>query len=127
MVEAAPGLEGVVWIGLEGHGLYTSQDKGATFVKIDGVDSARLFSFGKPVPGTALPSAFLYGRLKGDTSEAIYRSDDQGLHWTRITAPEQPVGCQPAILRGDRQVFGRVYVGTRGRGVFVGQIAAARR
>jgi photosystem II stability/assembly factor-like uncharacterized protein len=126
MVEAAPGHEGIVWVSLERHGLYASPNKGETFVRLGGIDHARLFSFGMAAPGMDLPSVFLYGRLAGADSEAIYRSDDMGRSWTRISSPEQPIGDQPNIMRGDRQVFGRVYVGTNGRGVFVGEIAAAR-
>jgi hypothetical protein len=48
------------------------------------------------------------------------RSDDLGTSWLSIDDPNEPVGDRPQIMEADRQVWGRVFVGTNGRGIFVG-------
>lgn len=120
-VEAAPGIEGEVWVSLDWKGLVRSSDGGASFVRIESVERAYLFGFGKAAPGSSFPAIFLYGRLDGDDADRIYRSDDAGQSWIRIAGAEQVIGDEPNIMRGDRQVHGRVYIGTNGRGFFRGQ------
>lgn len=120
-VEAAPGIEREVWVSLDWNGLLRSTDGGASFVPIASVERAYLFGFGKAAPGSGFPAIFLYGRLEGDDADRIYRSDDAGRSWIRIAKARQLVGNEPNIMRGDRQVHGRVYVGTNGRGFFCGE------
>jgi hypothetical protein len=43
-------------------------------------------------------------------------STDAGAHWTKINSSQQNFGWIPTIV-GDPNHFGRVYLGTNGRGV----------
>lgn len=122
-LRAAPGLDGEVWLSLETQGLYRSSDYGSTFIKVADVLEARLFAFGKGKPGSPWPAAYILGRVRGESEEGIFRSDDGGSSWIRINDPRVLFGSGAKILEGDRQVHGRVYVGTSGRGIYVGEPA----
>lgn len=118
-VDTAPGMEGEVWVSLNDNGLYRSSDGGRHFVKITGVERAFNFSFGKNAPGRTNPSVFVYGIVNG--INGIFRSDDLGKTWIRISTDEQKVGNDPRVMIGDRQIHGRVFIGTGGSGYFYGQ------
>jgi len=120
-VEAAPGLAGHVWVSLDRKGLFLSQDGGDSFQQLPDVRRARLFSFGKGRSDRYGPALYLFGRIGADSREYFYRSEDLGISWVRVNTDVNPIGNQPNILRGDRQAFGRVYVGTNGRGIFMGE------
>ncbi|MDB5593895.1 MAG: hypothetical protein JWM36_856 [Hyphomicrobiales bacterium] len=117
-VKAAPGIAGEVWVSLSDKGLFRSSSGGSDFTKLANVQSARLFAFGKPPPGRMHPAVFVLGRVSG--TSGIFRSDDMGVSWQKIDDDRQPIGDDPMVMEGDRQMFGRVYIGTNGRGLFVG-------
>lgn len=119
-VQAAPGVMGEVWVSLNDQGLYRSSDAGYTFTKVAGVQQAFLFSFGKHAPGRLNPSVFVYGRIAGYDKEADFRSDDMGRTWVKISVEEPFPGNDPNAMTGDRQVHGRVYIGTNGTGLLYG-------
>ncbi|MEM1138558.1 MAG: hypothetical protein AAGH45_01645, partial [Pseudomonadota bacterium] len=119
-VEAEPGAPGTAWVSLDHRGLHVTRDYGETFATVRQIDRSLLFSLGVPEPGSAEPTLFVYGQLQGQSRLGLYRSTDGGRNWIDIGDPAQPVGNEPTVMRGDRQVFGRVFVGTNGRGVFVG-------
>ncbi len=122
IVRAAPGLPKEVWVSLNDDGLWKSSDGGDTFVKLASVQQARLFDFGKNPPGKHFPAVFVYGKI--NRKAGIFRSDDMGSSWSRIdTFPNPSIGDEPGTMTGDRQVFGRVYIGTNGTGIFYGQPA----
>jgi hypothetical protein len=71
----------------------------------------------------AVPRGGLSGRLHlgdGRGRLRIFRSDNQGQDWTRINDDQHQFGWIHSLI-GDPRVFGRVYVGTEGRGVQYGQ------
>lgn len=119
-VEAAPGIMGEVWVSLNGQGLYRSSDAGQSFTKAAGVETAFLFSFGKHAPGRLNPAVFVYGKVAGYAKEAIFRSDDMGETWVKVSVDEPFPGNDPNAMTGDKQVHGRVYVGTNGSGLLYG-------
>ena len=50
----------------------------------------------------------------------FFRSDDAGAKWVRINDDQHQWGfC--TIIEGDPRVSGRVYIGTGGRGIIVGE------
>jgi xyloglucan-specific exo-beta-1,4-glucanase len=51
----------------------------------------------------------------------IFRSDDAGASWTRINDDAHQYGMVGTIS-GDPRIYGRVYVGTEGRGIVCGDI-----
>ncbi|RIV17980.1 T9SS C-terminal target domain-containing protein [Fibrisoma montanum] len=118
-VEATPGVAGHVWGALGNSGLYWWN--GTSSTRIPAVAEARLMSLGKPAPGSPYPTIYLYGRLTGDTERWIYRSIDQGSTWIRINNERNRIGDSPQVMKADRQVYGRVYIGTNGTGVWYGE------
>jgi xyloglucan-specific exo-beta-1,4-glucanase len=117
-VIAAPGQRETVAIGLGDAGLWLTLDAGRTMERVPYLAECLLVSWGRPLEGSLDPTLFVYGR-HGETW-GIFRSPDHGHSWSRITTDEQPLGCFPSCLVGDRQQAGRVYLGTNGRGVFCG-------
>jgi photosystem II stability/assembly factor-like uncharacterized protein len=117
-VTARPGTTGEVWVSLDGNGLYRTTNGGTTFTKISALSTSTAFSFGAPATGTTVPTAYSYGTLGGVLG--MYRSTDLGVNWDKIDASQKfPAGVK--AIAADRQVFGKVYVGTGGRGVLYGQ------
>jgi hypothetical protein len=118
-LRAMPGKAGEIWAALDKQGLFRSSDGGGTWTKLEGVERAWAFGWGK---GKTAPIAYVLGKVTGDTiaqDVALYRSDDMGKTWQRLNGPEQGWG-QGITVVGDRQTEGRVYVGTNGRGIFYG-------
>jgi hypothetical protein len=119
MIYTVPGKENHVWIGMNFHGLRFSDDGGATWKRNPLVSRAGMFAFGKNRDGSGYPSIYLSGAV--DKVEGLYRSDDQGESWVRIDSEQNQVGDQRNIMAGDWQVYGRVFIGTNGRGIFYGE------
>ncbi|WP_438446362.1 sugar-binding protein [Gorillibacterium sp. sgz5001074] len=117
-VKAAPGMAGEVWVGMESGGLFRSSDSGGKWAKLSNVQQAKLFAFGKNKLGKSNPTVFVYGIV--DNVKGIFRSDDMGATWVKIDLPNPTAGNEPNTMEGDRQVWGRVYIGTNGTGVFYG-------
>jgi cellulase/cellobiase CelA1 len=111
---AVPGHEGDVWFA-GSTGLLHSIDGGATFARTAGVDSAINVAFGKAAPGSAYPAVFLIGTVGGVAG--VFRSDDGGAAWIRINDDAHRYGNAGEALAGDPRVYGRVYLGTNGRGI----------
>ena len=102
-------------------GLYRSSNAGETFVKLANVNAALMFSLGAPPNGSNVPTIFLHGTVENMTG--IFRSDDMGTSWVLINDTQHQMSDLvngAGAMAGDRQVSGRVYIGTDGRGVFYG-------
>ncbi|GGU47654.1 RICIN domain-containing protein [Lentzea flava] len=113
------GSAGDLWL-THGGGLLRSTDGGASFTKLKGVDSAGGIGFGKAAPGARQQTVFLIGTVNGVAG--IFRSVDGGSAWTRINDDRtQFGGAIGGVITGDPEVFGRVYVGSNGRGVLLGE------
>lgn len=118
-VQAAPGIEGEVWISLSNSGLYKTVDGGRSFVKVEAFSTSTAFSWGAPAPGTNVPTAYCYGVRNG--VEGMHRSTDKGKTWRQVSTGWSSFPAGVKSIAGDRQNFGRVFVGTGGRGIFFGQ------
>ena len=119
-MKAVPGLKGNIWIASWENGLLASEDSGKTFKPLPNVQKAVLFGFGKNAPGKTFPTAFVYGTANNE--EGIFRSDDMGKTWVRINDNSHKIGNRPVDMTGDRQTYGKVYIGTEGRGTFYGEL-----
>jgi photosystem II stability/assembly factor-like uncharacterized protein len=117
---ATPGLEGDLWV-VAADSLYHSTDSGVTFSRLEGFKKAFSIGFGKAAPGQTYPAVYL--NAERDKDEGIYRSDDGGKSWVRVSDDQHLFGWIGKIT-GDPRVYGRVYLATGGRGVVYGDLAA---
>jgi hypothetical protein len=101
-----------------GH-LYRSVDGGRNFAERRGDLGVTALAFGRPRADGEYPTLFAIG-TRGDL-EAIWRSDNVGASWLRINDAEHEYGRRFRVISADQRVFGRVYVGTDGRGVIYGE------
>jgi photosystem II stability/assembly factor-like uncharacterized protein len=102
-------------------GLFHSTDAGQTFVNTRSDVSVNALSLGKAAPGMDYPTLFAIGTR--DQVKAIWRSIDAGKSWQRINDDQHQYGKRFRCISGDPRIFGRVYVGTDGRGITYGEIA----
>lgn len=118
-LRAHPRRAGELWLATD-DGLFRSRDGGATFAPVGPVTSAIAMGFGKAPPGSKEPTLYLVGAVRG--ASGIFRSVDEGASWTRLDDERHRFGTAGVVI-GDSRVFGRVYVGTNGRGILVGEPA----
>jgi photosystem II stability/assembly factor-like uncharacterized protein len=116
IVRAVPTRASEVWVSLGGGGLYRSINGGTTFTKVSGFDQTRLISFGKAAPGSSIPTAYVQGIRSGVLG--VYRSLDDGQNWEIITDPMDPKMGETSCMAASRDTYGRVFIGTRGLGIF---------
>ncbi len=122
-----PGVEGDIWIALQGSGLMRSVNSGSSFQRLPGVDSARAVGFGAAAPGRSFPAVYIWGGVNGG-ARGIYRSDDTGATWARINDDAHQYGGpgNGELITGDENVYGRVYMSTAGRGLIAGELLGDR-
>lgn len=119
-IYATPQKEGDLWIAAF-DGLYHSADAGTSFSKINSIQEVHAFGFGKAAVGYNYSSLYLVGTVNG--IRGIFRSDDQAINWVRINDDQHQWGLLLQVT-GDPKIYGRVYVGTHGRGIVYGDPAA---
>jgi hypothetical protein len=115
---AVPGRAGDLWLVCRGH-LYHSVDGGRNFLERRTEVAVRALAFGRPRADGDYPILFAIGTRR--ELEAIWRSDDAGASWSRINDAEHEYGRRFRVISADQRVFGRVYVGTDGRGIIYGE------
>ncbi|MGA2855063.1 MAG: hypothetical protein ABSE90_13155, partial [Verrucomicrobiota bacterium] len=121
VLAATTGMEGDLWAGLRGGGLYHSTDGGVSFSKLNTIDGVEALGFGKAAPGKDFPAIFLLGTIH--QLHARFRSDDAGRTWVRIDDDQhQYANADVPLIIGDPRIYGRVYFTTGGRGVIYGDI-----
>jgi hypothetical protein len=118
-IYATPNIEGDLWLAAF-EGLYHSTDSGQNFSSVDGPIKIRAFGFGKAAPNAPSPALYAIGTIQDH--EGIFRSNNGGKNWIRINDEYHQYGLL-LQLTGDPRVYGRVYVGTHGRGVLYGDPA----
>lgn len=115
-IYTTPGYEGELWIAAF-DGLFNSTDAGNTFNSLPNISEIHAFGFGKEKPGEKYPALYLIGVISGQ--RGIFRSADKAKTWVRINDDQHQWGLVLHIT-GDPKKYGRVYVGTHGRGIFYG-------
>ncbi|MFF8673146.1 RICIN domain-containing protein [Streptomyces sp. NPDC015242] len=117
---AVPGITGDLWIAGGTKGLLHSTDGGRTFTTLRSVQSASALGFGKAKPGTGYQALYLIGTVKNVTG--VFRSTDRGATWLRVNDDAHQWGAigGVGVITGDPDIYGRVYVGTNGRGLQYG-------
>jgi hypothetical protein len=115
-----PGRSGELWFAAF-HALYHAKLKGSAqdvfFQRMPGVDELHAFGLGKAAPHHPSAALYLVGTVQGQPG--IFRSIDEGKNWERINDDAHQWGLVLQIT-GDPKLYGRVYVGTHGRGIFYG-------
>lgn len=119
-LRATPGVAGALWLRLGGD-LYRSTDFGDHWAKTGGELSISHFGIGKAAPGAAWATLFAIGARAG--LAALWRSIDGGENWARINDDEHQWGLRFRVIDGDPKTYGRVYIGTDGRGIVYGDVA----
>ncbi|MBN2727683.1 MAG: hypothetical protein JXR53_00510 [Bacteroidales bacterium] len=121
-LETVPGHTGHLFLCLANQGLYYSVDRGTTWKRNDLLDAVPLMGLGAPLKGTTYPSIYVLARKTEDKEFWYYRSTDNGDSFERMNNSQIRIGNNPQFIEGDRQVFGKVYIGTNGSGIVVGEL-----
>jgi hypothetical protein len=114
-LRSAPGRSGLVYIAASPRGLLRWSGQGLE--RLPGVENALAIGLGKPEREGAASTLFVYGQVDGKVG--LYRSGDDGRRWTRIDDDAHRYG-EIRLVVGDPRVYGRVYLGTHGRGIVYG-------
>ena len=122
--KAVAGREGDIWLagGSETdntYGLWHSTNSGASFTRLANVEEADNIGFGKAATGQTYPALYAPAQVAG--VRGIFRSTDGGQTWVRINDDQHQWGhAGETAITGDPRIFGRVYIGTNGRGIVYG-------
>jgi xyloglucan-specific exo-beta-1,4-glucanase len=118
-LEAMAGREGEAWLagGTAGgiYGLWRTSNSGTSLTRLANVEEADTVGFGKAATGQSIMAVYTSARIDG--VRGIYRSDDGGASWVRINDDQHQYGWTGPAIAGDPRIYGRVYVGTNGRGI----------
>jgi hypothetical protein len=116
MLAVSPAAEGDLWLA-SATGLLRSTNSGASFsTAASAITASYAVGFGKGLTG-AYPAIYVVGT--GPTGYGFYRSTDGGTTWVQINDSTHQYGTVSIII-GDPNIFGRVYLGTGGRGIVYG-------
>jgi hypothetical protein len=116
---ATPDRRGDLWL-VSHQGLFHSTDGGRSFTRNHSGLAVKALGFGKAPAGRHYPVLFAIGARDGVA--AIWRSDDAGKSWMRINDDKHQYAGAFRCITGDPRIFGRVYVGTDGRGIVYGDV-----
>ncbi|MFB3896837.1 MAG: carbohydrate-binding protein [bacterium] len=117
-LRAVPGYEGDLWLATGSTGFYRSTDSGKTMKRVRTAEECEAVGFGKAAPGKKYPALYIVGKVRG--IKGIFRSDDIAKTWVRINDDNHQWGWIGRDIIGDPRIYGRVYLGTNGRGIFYG-------
>ncbi|KEP52011.1 glycoside hydrolase family 74 protein [Rhizoctonia solani 123E] len=114
---------GDLWVSTD-KGLFHSTNFGATFTADSSVTAALAIGLGAPKTAGGYPALYIAGTIGGVIG--YYRTDDQGANWVQINDATHGFGAASANpLTADPRIYGRVYIGTNGRGIFYGDVAGS--
>lgn len=115
-VRAVPGLKGEVYVS-SGSALYSVASFGAHIKQIAKVQEAYFVTFGKSFNKNANPAIYIWGQVNSE--KGVFMSKDSGANWHKISDEKNRFSSIRCMV-GDLREFGKVYIGTGGRGIFVG-------
>ncbi|KAK0505873.1 hypothetical protein EDD18DRAFT_1372643 [Armillaria luteobubalina] len=117
-----PSVTGDVWVSTD-TGLFHSTNLGASFSAISGISQAWAIALGAPASTGGYPAVFAAANNGGI---GYFRSDDAGVSWVKINDASHGFGSASAnCLAADPRIYGRVYIGTNGRGIFYGDVSGS--
>lgn len=123
----SPAAKGDLWFA-SSQGLEHSTDGGTSWNEVGNVTTGYSVAFGAPRPGSAYPAIYLYGQVNGVAGgiaggvTGFFRSTDAGNTFIRINDDQHQYG-NAYIIQGDPRAYGRIYIGTTGRGIVMGESA----
>ncbi|KAG6850815.1 hypothetical protein H0H93_008118 [Arthromyces matolae] len=116
-----PNVTGDIWVSTD-TGLYHSTNSGAAFTAISGISQAWAIALGAPATSGGYPALFAAANIS--STVGYFRSDDQGVNWVQINDASHGFGAASAnVIAADLRTYGRVYIGTNGRGIFYGDVS----
>jgi hypothetical protein len=115
-----PGIAGDIWFPTS-VGLYHSTNGGSNWTQVNTGD-IQCIGFGKAASGSSYPTIFAYGSLTSGAANGLWMSTNAGASWTEIDDPLDQWGGA-GIVKGDPNIYGRVYVASGALGVHYGDIA----
>ncbi|KAL7271593.1 hypothetical protein RUND412_005635 [Rhizina undulata] len=119
-----PSVAGDVWVS-SSTGLFHSTNYGATFTAVSSVSVGYNFALGKSSTTGGYPSIYLVGTVGGTTG--VHRTDDKGVNWVQINDSTHGFGAPSSVVvAADQNTYGRVYLGTNGRGIFYGDTSCTK-
>ncbi|OBZ79136.1 Xyloglucanase [Grifola frondosa] len=117
-----PNVTGDVWVSTD-MGLFHSTNSGTTFSSISSVSQAWAIALGASKTAGGYPAVFAAANIGG---VGYFRSDDAGVNWVQINDATHGFGSASSnCLTADPRIYGRVYIGTNGRGIFYGDASGA--
>jgi len=116
---AAPDRPDNLWIANDEGLWHADATANPPISRLDGVDAGYALGFGK-ADGEGDSTVFLSGKIGG--VQGVFRSTDTGKSWVEIDDDQHHYGWI-GVVAGDPRIFGRVYLGTNGRGVVSGDPA----
>jgi uncharacterized protein (TIGR03437 family) len=134
-IASNPAVYGDVWMAfarnaccgtadVNGNPLFHSTDGGKTFGTVARIAICDKVAFGL---GNSPQAPFIYilGRITGDVRDAIYKSEDGGQSWIRITNPDTQAMLNVAQMEGDMRTSNLLYLALAGRGIWYGTLPAS--
>jgi hypothetical protein len=120
-IRALPGQTGHLVMSRGSNGVWRTTNGGATWSQLANgvVTTANQVGVGMGPTSGSYPSIFVGGTVNGQNG--FFRSDDQGATWVEISDLAHQYGWV-TVIQGDPRVYGRLYVGTNGRGILYADI-----
>jgi len=115
---AMPNKAGDLWFNAHGQ-LYHSTDGGKNFAMVDTGLRISHMDFGKAAEGKPDMAIYAIGAKGNET--AIWQSLDNAKSWTRINDAAHEYFRAFRRIAADKNIFGRVYIATDGRGIVIGE------
>jgi photosystem II stability/assembly factor-like uncharacterized protein len=122
MVVSTPGKAGNLWASLDNNGLWRTQDGGKTWKQISVVQQSLLIALGKSKSTDSPQPLYIMGKVNDINGIfAITNYDNPLENIINIQDPKMPIGDNPWSMCADKQIYGQVYIGTLGRGIYFSQ------
>ena len=115
-VRAVPGLKGEVYVS-SGSALYRIASFGTQITQTAKVQEAYFVTFGKSFKKNAYPAIYIWGQVNNE--KGVFMSKDGGTQWYKISDDKNRFSSIRCMV-GDLREAGKIYIGTGGRGIFVG-------
>lgn len=118
IMKARPNTSELYFVNKNGGNLYRSLDKGKTWQKVPSIINCTNFAFGGDFNQNGIADLYVVGTINGVND--IYVSDDLGKNWQRLNVSTRLPLDIVTSMDASKDVSGKLYFGTSGRGAFVG-------